>query len=113
MKTLKRKDCAILPLVLKRKWYDLIASGEKREEYRDATEYWETRIYNWGDQAMLCAKEAVVEFRLGYAKDAPRMAFTSDEMDTIRRAWANHPEWGEPIHEHFAIPLHRQVILED
>lgn len=36
MKQLKRSECAILPLVLKGKWYDMIASGEKREEYRDA-----------------------------------------------------------------------------
>lgn len=28
-----------LKLVLKKKWYDMIASGIKKEEYRDATEY--------------------------------------------------------------------------
>ena len=33
---LERKRCAILSLVLKGKWYDLIASGVKREEYRAA-----------------------------------------------------------------------------
>lgn len=30
-------DYSKLSLVVKRKWYDMIASGEKREEYRDAT----------------------------------------------------------------------------
>lgn len=35
----------ILDLVLKGKWYDMIASGEKREEYRD-TFFWSARLLN-------------------------------------------------------------------
>lgn len=34
----------ILHLTLKAKWYDLIASGEKKEEYRDLKEYWANRL---------------------------------------------------------------------
>ena len=30
----------VLHLVLKRKWYDMIASGEKIEEYREIKPYW-------------------------------------------------------------------------
>ena len=33
-----------LHLVLKGKWYDLIASGEKTEEYREPKPYWIKRI---------------------------------------------------------------------
>ena len=33
------KDNKTLHLVLKRKWWDMIASGEKKEEYRDANHY--------------------------------------------------------------------------
>lgn len=29
-----------LSLVLKKKWYDMIASGEKTEEYRELKAYW-------------------------------------------------------------------------
>lgn len=29
-----------LTLHLKRKWFDLIKSGEKKEEYREQTTYW-------------------------------------------------------------------------
>lgn len=43
-------------LVLKRKWFDLIASGEKRIEYRADTEFWRKRILG---------KEQVV-FHRGY-----------------------------------------------
>lgn len=35
-----------LHLVLKKKWFDLISSGEKPEEYREKTPYWEKRIWN-------------------------------------------------------------------
>ena len=33
-----------LHLVLKAKWYDMIASGEKKEEYREIKPYWEKRL---------------------------------------------------------------------
>jgi hypothetical protein len=73
MQKLKRSECAVLPLVLKGVWYDMIDSGEKSQEYRDATAYWAARLKNWDEDG----RECVVEFRHGYAKDAPRMAFVS------------------------------------
>lgn len=36
-----------LDLVLKGKWYDMIASGEKKEEYRGLSEYWIRRLCSW------------------------------------------------------------------
>lgn len=33
-----------LILPLKKKWFDMIASGEKKEEYREIKEYWRTRF---------------------------------------------------------------------
>lgn len=33
-----------LDLVLKVKWYEMIASGEKREEYREIKPYWVRRL---------------------------------------------------------------------
>lgn len=41
---LKRSQCSILPLVLKGKWYDMIATGEKKEEYRADTQYWHRAV---------------------------------------------------------------------
>ena len=41
----KRSDCAILPLVLKAYWFNMIACGGKREEYRLATGYWQRRLW--------------------------------------------------------------------
>ena len=35
-----------LTLPLKKKWFDMIKSGEKQEEYREITEYWIRRLIN-------------------------------------------------------------------
>ena len=106
--TFKRSHCAILPLVLKREWYDMIARGEKREEYRNEGHYWATRLSNWDNTPAICH---VVEFRLGYAKDAPRIAFTCPIY--ISAHGSKHPEWGEPEEPHYTLLLGRRVFLED
>lgn len=108
MKILPRSKCAILPLVLKGRWYDMIAIGWKREEYRDSTPYWAVRLSNWDNTP---ATHHVVEFRRGYAKDAPRVAYDSPwytSTDDCR-----HPEWGEPDSLHYIIFLGSRVFLED
>ena len=42
------KNNKTLHLVLKRKWWDMIASGEKKEEYRDVCRYWAIRLLDIG-----------------------------------------------------------------
>ena len=116
-----RSDCAVLPLVLTRKWYELIERGEKREEYRVATDYWNKRLTNWD---LHPAGTPVVEFRLGYAKDAPRLAFWVFGLNTESgiKTYAfvdrhtdktRHPEWGEPDVPHFVIKLGGPIKLLD
>ena len=36
----------MLTLPIQRKWFDMILSGEKKEEYREIKEYYETRFQN-------------------------------------------------------------------
>lgn len=117
MKTLKRSESAVLPLVLKTKWYRMIESGEKREEYRDKTPYWDKRIVNWMNRHIDEDKPAVVEFRLGYQANAQRMAFALDALfgpaprTSVVTAFASHPEWGEPIGAYWTIRLGERVEL--
>lgn len=119
---IRRSECAILTLAVKGKWYDMIASGVKREEYRLATNYWWTRFRNW-DAAPPGRNLPVVEFRRGYAKDAPRMAYWCFGLETESgmKSYAyvddkvkntRHPEWGEPEKPHFVIRLGGRVELE-
>jgi hypothetical protein len=58
-------DMAILHLTLKREWFDRIARGEKKEEFRHYKPYWKKRLEGHKYDAIL--------FRNGYASNAPEM----------------------------------------
>lgn len=109
MKQLKRSECAVLPLVLKGKWYDMIDSGEKREEYRDDKRYWNTRVSRWYKEGMAKVHH-VVAFSRGYVK--PTMFFRVDTLVRVPHR-INHPEWGEPTSSHWVICLGERVELVD
>jgi hypothetical protein len=99
----------VLPLVLKGKWYDMIASGVKCEEYRDDKPYWNTRISRWFNEGMEKVYH-VVAFSRGYAK--PTMFFRVDRLARVSRR-PNYPEWGEPpTSSHWVIGLGDRVELE-
>jgi len=87
----------ILHLTLKKKWFDMIASGEKREEYRELKQYWHTR---------LSKKYDVIEFRNGYSKDAPVMMV---ELRGISKS-LGIVEWGAPENETVYILKLGQVL---
>lgn len=117
MMALKRSECAILSLVLKRKWFELIYASKKRQEYRACTKYWRVRLDNWA-RAVSATVPPIVEFRRGYGKNAPRMAWWVYGLETSSglrpygaTSGAGHPEWGEPEGQHFVIQLGGRVNL--
>lgn len=58
----------ILNLTLHAFWFNEILEGRKRNEYRDITPFWRSRLFNRDG----CAKEfKAVLFQNGYATDAP------------------------------------------
>ena len=74
----------ILHLTLKKKWFDLILSGEKQEEYREIKPYWKTRLVG--------RKYDIIRFRNGYKKDSPVM-----EVEYFGCYESlGKPEWGAP-----------------
>lgn len=81
--TSNTKDRRVLHLTLKRQWFDMIASGEKLEEYREVKEYWTRRLYRDLD---------AVHFRNGYRPDSPTMMF---ELLWIGKGIGNLG-WGAP-----------------
>lgn len=120
MRKLKRSECAILHLVLKKPWYDMIAGGEKREEYRDATRYWTRRIMNVAKKAMelIGGKgklPVVIAFSCGYTK--ADMFFECDDItrhsEYSVRCVSPRMAWGEPNASHYVIKLGERVELED
>ena len=56
----------ILHLTLKKKWFDMILSGEKKEEYREIKDYWIKRIQV---DKTKCYFD-FIKFRNGYSKNA-------------------------------------------
>lgn len=130
----KEKNNKTLHLVLKRKWWDMIASGEKKEEYREVKPYWEKRLLNYKGlieyylangaelkiKSFLFPHRPVVEdvcnafprgftrvtFQLGYRKDAPRMTFEIEEISIGK----GREEWGaEPDKLYFIIKLGKRI----
>lgn len=113
MRTLKRSECSILPLVLKGKWYDMIDSGVKREEYREATPYWRTRIHNWYVWQITRPGIKVIAFSRGYRKaDMFFVARVWPRCTSVMKREHPHPEWGEPQTPHYVLALDERVELE-
>lgn len=60
----------ILHLTLKKKWFDLIKSGEKTVEYRTVKEYWTCRLLDESSNVKVYDE---IYFKNGYSKDCPFM----------------------------------------
>jgi len=91
---------SILILHIKKKWFDLILSGEKKEEYREVKPYWSKRLCNswdaygvrWNHQKeRLDYKDfSAIEFRNGYDVAARRFRVKYNGLDV----GTARPEWG-------------------
>jgi hypothetical protein len=84
----------VLRLTLKKKWFDMILLGQKREEYREIKPHW-TRIFYACNIKVKGRRyhptDVLIEFRNGYRKDSPRMIF---ECLGLWVGFAN-PDWIE------------------
>lgn len=102
---------AIMDLTIKRRWLDMISSGEKREEYRSAdnrnvaSAYKRLSNYEWPFVSCMMI------LRNGYRMDSRALAIRLLDMTIRSVAQARHPEWGEPTDRgvHFVIMLDRII----
>ncbi len=81
----------VLNLTLKKKWFDMILSGEKKQEYREIKPYWDSRLLN--------KRFDVVKFKNGYSKTSPEFTM---ELLGIERG-CGRPEWGADAGEVFYV----------
>ena len=113
----------VLHLVLKSKWYDMIESGIKKEEYREIKPYWIKRLcdeFYTDERCNTCSGEHCLEcfhkfnryeckhydvvcFSYGYTKH--KMLF---EIKNISIGKGN-PEWGATDKEVFIIKLGKRL----
>lgn len=108
----------MLILPIKKKWFDMILSGKKKEEYREIKPYWDVRIAKWLD--IKSTKENIEEIKRvlqhgnvswkpdlkakfinGYGSSRP--SFVSDCEVSIG---TGREEWGaEPGKEYYVIHI--------
>ncbi|GAB1351347.1 hypothetical protein MASR1M12_00770 [Erysipelotrichia bacterium] len=95
----------ILHLVLKKRWFDMFASGDKTEEYREVKPHWQRifanglikigGIYHNPESVIVC-------FSHGYRKNRPQLYFRCRGLE-VRNG---RPSWGaEPGKKYFVIKI--------
>lgn len=122
----------VLHLTLKKKWFDMIASGEKKEEYREIKDFWAKRLLYkigvpWG--GCLSPKADIIkgDYEASGWKSFTRGAPIFEDFSQVKFARGGHfhpdlpqmtlenkgirigegkPEWGaEPGKKYFVISL--------
>ncbi len=107
----------MLILPIKRQWFDMIISGEKKEEYREIKPYYKTRFYNavkevldketFAQQltAVILYENTVmldVIFRNGYNKNSPQIKCKC----IYKGRGQGKEEWGaEPNKEYYVLEI--------
>lgn len=110
----------MLTLPVKKKWFDMILSGEKKEEYREIKPYYESRLpVNFGyffvngklypakifntqlQKSIEAGHETEIIFRNGYSKNS--LSFTAKCTLSVGQG---KEEWGaEPGKEYFILTV--------
>lgn len=89
----------ILHLTLKKKWFDKVQSGEKKEEYREIKPYWNVRLDKQYD---------AVRFKNGYSKDSPYFLI---ELKSIKKG-IGKAEYGANKEEVYILTLGKILCNE-
>jgi len=85
-----------LTLPLKKKWFDMIKSGVKKEEYRLFNEYWYKRFCKDNDGGGFYIRRDFdrLVFTLGYPKADDKERRLEFKNPKIRVAIGGNAEWG-------------------
>lgn len=99
-----------LHLTLKKKWFDMILSGYKKEEYRELKDYWCNRfcLRNWQSFEIEIFEHALnwdklqfktITFTNGYGSDKPQFVI---EFKGVKIA-KGKTHWGAEPHETYFV----------
>lgn len=92
----------MLTLPIKKKWFDMILSGEKKEEYREIKPYYNSRFrHAWQGSLIGGRAPRKIRFRNGYSATSPscvaKCTFDVGE---------GKPEWGaEPGKQYYRLHI--------
>lgn len=116
----------ILDLILCHKWYDMIKSGEKPEEYREETAHWCSRICKYGRVKRGFGKKNICNIDCNVQLPSCKAVVPADithvrlhrgytqttmlkEVAGISRG-KGKAKWGAPDHETFIIKFRKAMI---
>lgn len=93
----------MLHLTLKKKWFEMILSGEKTEEYREIKDYWKNRFLIIDAPFVHSFKKFdKIKFTNGYSKNAASFIIECSAIDYGK----GKEEWGaEKGKDYFVIKL--------
>lgn len=99
----------MLTLSIKKKWFDMILSGEKKEEYREIKPYYEQRFKKlWfviGYENSIFAEE--IRLRNGYSRNSPSFIAKCNI-----RIGTGRPEWGAEQGKEYYVLIIREIGKE-
>lgn len=99
----------MLTLPIKKKWFDMILSGEKTDEYRVNTAYWRRRLLYQAQPSSGEGTAWLLALRNGYRSDSPKAIVEIGDITV----GAGKPEWGaEPGVEYLRLHIKRVVRTE-
>lgn len=97
----------MLVLPIKKKWFNMILSGLKREEYREIKPYWFTRFNHYmfhcinEENLIIRYAKGIVIFKKGYQKKSPKIMCRVEITTDFGRA-----EWGaEPNKLYYVLKI--------
>ena len=93
----------MLTLPIKKKWFDMIKSGEKKEEYREIKPYWTKRLgfISNDEKTKVYQVNKYILLRNGYSRNSPTLkCYVKINVDYGK------PEWGaEPNKEYYVLKI--------
>ena len=99
----------MLTLPIKKKWFDMITSGEKLEEYREDSDYYRKRFYKlFGKYALHAVygespTTTKIKLRNGYSRTSPTCT-----VDCSLKIGTGNPDWGaEPDKTYLVLIIKR------
>ena len=101
----EKQEVKVLHLPIKKKWFDMILSGEKKEEYRNINEYYVKKFIKEtpsGSNQIIWKDFDVLELRNGYGLHVPTLQVRIEGIDVD----FGDSNWGaEELTEYFVIYL--------
>jgi len=98
----------MLILPIKKKWFDMILSGEKKEEYREIKPYYDTRFKNIWSYPAYFSETHMIRFRNGYDHTSPSFV-----AKVSLRIGTGKTEWGAESGKQYYVLCIHNVCKED